>query len=72
MISKDKKEIINKVIEAIQIEATFVRESEELSLKTKCDQMNVLLDVYHFLREYEKNVRVLNEHNAQHKFDKER
>lgn len=72
MISKDKKEIINKVIEAIQIEATFVRESEELSLETKCDQMDVLLDVYHFLREYEKNVKILNDYDAQHRFDKEK
>jgi len=71
MIDPDKKEIIDKLIDAIQCEADFIRNSDTLP-ETKVSQVDVLLDVYHFLRDYEKNVQILNEYYANHKFDRER
>ena len=71
-LDKDKKEMINKLITAIQSEATFIRENKDLSLDTQVSKMDVLLDTYHFLRDYERNVKILAKYNAEHKFDKER
>lgn len=72
MLSEHKKEMINKVVKAIQAEATFVRENKDISTDTQIDQMDVLLDVYHFLSDYERNVQILNRYNSDHRFDKEK
>lgn len=72
MLSEHKKEMINRVIKAIQAEATFVRENEDISTDMQIDQMDVLLDVYHFLSDYERNIQILNKYNSDHRFDKEK
>lgn len=72
MLSEHKKEMINRVVKAIQAEATFVRENEDISTDTQIDQMDVLLDVYHFLSDYERNIQILNKYNSDHRFDKEK
>lgn len=72
MLSEHKKEMINKVVKAIQAEATFVRENKDISTDTQIDQMDVLLDVYHFLSDYERNIQILNKYNSDHRFDKEK
>lgn len=72
MLSEHKKEMINRVVKAIQAEATFVRENEDISTDMQIDQMDVLLDVYHFLSDYERNIQILNKYNSDHRFDKEK
>lgn len=71
-MDKAKKDMIEKVIQAVQAEGVFVRESQELSLEDQVSQMDVLLDVYHFLSDYERNVQILNKYNSDHRFDREK
>ena len=66
-MEKEKQEIINKLFDAIQTEAVFVRENTELSSEAKLLQVDVLLDVQHFLKDYEQNVKILNEYNIRHR-----
>lgn len=69
MIEKEKKEIIDKLIDAVQVEAIFVKDNEHLSMRDKLLKTDVLLDIYHFLKDYEKNVKILNRYNAEHRWD---
>lgn len=71
MLDKDKKEMINKVIEAVQSEASFIMQNKELTPEEKVSQMDVLLDIHHFLRDYEKNIQILNKHNMERRFNRE-
>ena len=71
MLDKNKKEMIDRIINAIQSEANFIK-NNDTSSEIKLSQMEVLLDVHHFLRDYEKNVKILNEYNINHRFDRDR
>ena len=42
MIEKEKKEIIDKLIDAVQVEAIFVKDNEHLSMRDKLLKTDVL------------------------------
>lgn len=71
-LNDNQKEIINKIFDAIQAEATYVRENKDLSNIEKLEQVDILLDVQHFLKDYTKNVEILNKYKSDHRFDREK
>ena len=59
-ISRDT--IIEKIDIALQEQGTDIRDNGELTPEEKLFQMDVILDVLHFLADYEENVEVLNKY----------
>lgn len=44
-------------------------EKSNIDLKSKCIQEDMVLDLMHFLMDYEKNIKILNNHIQSEKFD---
>lgn len=67
----DAKEGMKKTItDYLMSQAEAIRENETTSVEDKCSQMDILLDLVKFLDNYEENVKVLNAHNQQHRFER--
>lgn len=58
---KDKKEVIESIYKFLQ-EQGEVLQGSEISPEEKATQLDVLLDTMHFLKDYDENVKVLNEY----------
>lgn len=70
IMDEDKKAMIQKVIEAMQSEGHFIQQDKTTSNETKMSQMDVLLDVVHFLENYERNVRILSKYEYEHRMER--
>lgn len=58
-MNESKKQMIDKIQDALLKEVEFIRNSNR-DLNTKVDQIEVLFDTIHFLRDYNKNIDTLN------------
>lgn len=67
-----KKEMINKISRALSKEIEFVRLSSNKTTDEKIQQIDVLNDTMHFLRDYDKNVNILNKYIASNKYEREK
>ena len=57
-----KEEIIAKFQTAISQEIRFVRENNKLNINEKMDEIDVLMNMSKFLKDYDENIKVLNKH----------
>lgn len=57
-----KEEIIAKFQTAISQEMRFVRENSKLNINEKMDEIDVLMNMSKFLKDYDENIKVLNKH----------
>lgn len=57
-----KKAMVEKIANAIKGFGEEARNDETLSLKEKCQQVDMLLDTIRFLDNYDENVKVLNQY----------
>ena len=57
-----KEEIIAKFQTAISQEMRFVRENNKLNINEKMDEIDVLMNMSKFLKDYDENIKVLNKH----------
>ena len=46
-------------------QAMYIKEDDSISTQDKCIQMDVILDLMHFLNDYDENVQVLNRYIEQ-------
>lgn len=60
-----KDRIINRMFNVIQGQAMLVKDDVELSKEDKLIQMDILLDLKKFLKDYDENVQILNKHQQQ-------
>lgn len=67
-----KEEMIDRIQRALSKEMQFVRESPNKTTEEKVAQIDVLLDTIHFLRDYDKNIKVLKNELTNNKFEKEK
>lgn len=67
-----KEEMINKISRALSKEIEFVRMNPNKTTDEKIKQIDVLNDTMHFLRDYDKNIKILQDYIAKNKYDKER
>lgn len=61
-IDTDKQEMINQIIDAIEAEAEFIYNKKDLTSMQKLSKIDVLLDIKKFLKNYDRNVKILNQH----------
>lgn len=66
---KCKNDIINDIISAMESEGEFIYNSKTLSSSEKLVKVDVVLDVIHYLKDYDRNNRILNKYNSDHRFD---
>ena len=59
-----KQTMIDRIIKEIEVLGEQSRKDKTASIEDKLYQIDVLLDTLKFLKNYEENVRVLNEHYA--------
>lgn len=69
-LDENKKDMISKIVSAMETEGKFIQQNQEYSTDNKLSRMDVILDVVHFLDNYEENVRVLTEHALEHRLEK--
>lgn len=69
-LDKNKEDMIARIVSAMEAEGRFIQQNDNYSTDNKLSRMDVILDVVHFLGDYENNVRILTEHALEHKFDK--
>lgn len=64
----NKKEVIEEIQDFVLDRAKALRDSEKISDKDKLSLADVYLDIYKFLKEYDKNVKILNDYRLHEKF----
>jgi len=57
---KNKEVVMEKLIEGLRRQGELLQQDEELSIQDKLIQMDVILDVLHFIQDYDENIKVLN------------
>lgn len=60
-----KEAIMSRMTNVLKGQAMFVREDNTISVQDKCTQMDVILDLMHFLNDYDENVQILNKYIEQ-------
>lgn len=63
-----KEEMINKISRALSKEIDFVRMNPNKTTDEKIQQIDVLNDTMHFLRDYDKNIKILQNEVAKNKY----
>lgn len=63
-----KKEVIEEIQDFVLARAKILRDSKEISNEDKLSLADVYLDIHKFLREYDKNVKILNDYRLHEKF----
>lgn len=66
-MKESKKQMADKIQDALLKEIEFIRHSNR-DLDTKVDQIEVLFDTIHFLRDYDKNIDILNKALGKEKY----
>lgn len=64
-----KEEMINKISRALSKEIEFVRMNPNKTTDEKIQQIDVLNDTMHFLRDYDKNIKILQDYVAKNRFE---
>lgn len=64
-----KEEMINKISRALSKEIDFVRMNPNKTTDEKIQQIDVLNDTMHFLRDYDKNIKILQDYVAKNRFE---
>lgn len=62
MENEAKEQIMKRLTNVLQGQGTIIREDTITSAEDKLTQMDVVLDVLHFLKDYDENVAVLNKY----------
>lgn len=57
-----KQQIINRLSNVLKGQAMYVREDDTLSNTERLQQMDVLLDLMKFIRNYDENAKILNQY----------
>ena len=57
---KNKEVVMDKLIEDLRRQGELLQQDKELSIQDKLTQMDVILDVLHFIQDYDENIKVLN------------
>lgn len=60
-----KERIINRLFNVLQEQARIIREDTSLSDEEKLIQLDIVLDLHHFLREHDEAVQVLNKYSRE-------
>ncbi len=63
-----RQEVKNRLFDVLGEELEEIRKSN-IDPKSRCIQEDMILDLMHFLMDYEKNVKILNKHIQEEKFD---
>ena len=63
-----KKEVIEEIQDFVLDRAKVLRDNEEISKEDKLSLADIYLDIHKFLREYDKNVKILNDYRLHEKF----
>ena len=66
-----KEEMINKISRALSKEIEFVRMNPNKTTNEKIQQIDVLNDTMHFLRDYDKNIKILQDYVAKNRFERD-
>ena len=57
---KNKEVVMDTLIEDLRRQGELLQQDKELSIQDKLTQMDVILDVLHFIQDYDENIKVLN------------
>lgn len=60
-----KEQITNRLFNILQEQASLIRENTNLSNEEKLIQLDIVLDLHHFLREHDMAVQVLNKYSRE-------
>ena len=60
-----KETIMSRMTNVLKGQAMYIKEDNSISIQDKCIQMDVILDLMHFLNDYDENVQVLNRYIEQ-------
>lgn len=63
-----KQAIIDKIMDSIKDVGEQIRTDKKLTLEDKLHQTDVLLDIMKFLKNYDENVKVLNDYHINNKW----
>ena len=57
-----KEVIMSRITNVLKGQALYIKEDDSISTQDKCIQMDVILDLMHFLNDYDENVQILNKY----------
>lgn len=61
-VEKVRNVVMTRITNLLKAQGNYIRNDDLLSAKDKCIQMDVVLDLLHFLQDYEENTKVLNDY----------
>lgn len=67
-----QKQVINKICNFLELEGKKIQVDNNKSVNQKAIEVDVLLDTMHFLRDYERNIEVLQNEVVKNKYEKEK
>ena len=65
-----KQSMIDEISDRIRDLGEEIRYNKDLSIEDKMTQMDILLDTIKFLKDYDENVKILNKHRIEHKWER--
>lgn len=65
-----KQSMIDEISDRIRDLGEEIRYNKDLSMEDKMTQMDILLDTIKFLKDYDENVKILNKHRIEHKWER--
>ena len=60
--SNAKEVVIKRMFNVLKGQGMYIKDNNDLSTQEKVEQMDVILDLMKFLKDYDENVQVLNKH----------
>lgn len=67
--SEARKIIMKRMENLLKTQGNYIMKDEMISAKDKCVQMDVVLDVMHFLQDYDECTKILNEHRLKKRYE---
>ena len=67
-----QKQVINKICNFLESEGKKIQVDNNKSVNQKAIEVDVLLDTMHFLRDYKRNIEVLQNEVVKNKYEKEK
>jgi hypothetical protein len=65
-----KQDLMIRLNNILKGQARYIMESTHLSSEEKLIQMDIILDLVHFLKDYDTNVKILNKYITEHKHNR--
>ena len=62
-----KEEIIDKIQDLLLKEGKILQSDKEIPIKDKLDKVDVVLNTFKFLNNYDENIEILNQHLRENK-----